>query len=85
MFSIWKYELEGPGKETELEMPSGARIVHFAQQGGVYCLWAIVAPNAECEKSKFRIIGTGWDIQDHNFNYIGTLQDGPFVWHLLEL
>lgn len=75
---IFKYEVS-----VEIEMPVGATILSVQMQGGTAQLWALVDPYAGTERRRFAVIGTGWDIPDHHV-YLGTWQDGPFVWHLFE-
>ena len=51
------------------------------------CLWAM-SNTDESHKVRrmFRIYGTGRPIDEDpaNLNYIGTIQTGPFVWHVFE-
>ena len=51
-------------------------------QGGTPCVWAIVTPDKMPRKYKVVIIGTGWECQRIDASrYIGTVQDGEYVWH----
>ena len=82
MKQIWKYKVE-----NVIEMPKGAEILSVQIQNGEMfnaCIWAKVNSENELEKRKFVIIGTGHSFDDTNMKYIGTYQDGPFVWHLFE-
>ncbi len=51
------------------------------------CLWAM-SNTDESRKVRrmFRIFGTGRPIDEDpaNLDYIGTVQTGPFVWHIFE-
>jgi hypothetical protein len=79
---IWKYKVE-----NVIEMPLDAEILDVQLQNGQMfnaCIWAKVNPENELEKRKFVVIGTGHSFDDTNHKYIGTYQDGPFVWHLFE-
>ena len=79
---IWKYKVE-----NIIEMPKGAEILSVQIQNGQMfnaCIWVKVNPENELEKRKFVVIGTGHSFDDTNMKYIGTYQDGPFVWHLFE-
>jgi hypothetical protein len=49
------------------------------------CIWAKVSPENELEKRQFLVVGTGHTFDDTDMVYIGTYQDGPFVWHLFEV
>ena len=80
---IWKFKVE-----NVIEMPKGAEILFVQIQNRQMfnaCIWAKVNPENELEKRKFVVIGTGHSFDDTNMNYIGTYQDGPFVWHLFEI
>ncbi len=86
MRKIWKYELRGL-TGTVLEMPRDATIVHVGMQGNVICMWALVDVNAEKERRMFRPFGTGHEIHDDircSYEYVGTVFDGSFVWHIME-
>lgn len=87
--TIWKFPLGQPGFANSFPMPKGAEILTVQMQGGVPCIWAVVNP-AELrdfwETVTFQIIGTGWDFDTrHKRKYVGTVQDGPFVWHVFQL
>jgi hypothetical protein len=89
---IWKYRLEGA--KREFEMPVGAEIVHvgmqreYGQEGLNYevpTFWAIVDPEADREVRTFHLAGTGILLPSGDMKYHGTVMDGAFVWHLLEM
>lgn len=84
MKTIWKYTLDRVDLRW-LEMPVGAKILHVAMQNGEVTIWAVVLPNAEREKRAFRVVGTGNPFPDADkWAHIGTVFDGPFVWHVFE-
>lgn len=79
---IWKYSLE-----NVIEMPKGAEILTIDIQNGQLFnaqMWVKVDTENEVEKRMFEVIGTGQNFDDTNRKYIGTYQDGPFVWHVFE-
>jgi len=79
---IWKFQLTS----MEIPMPVGAEICAFQYQHGVPCVWAIVDPDVMKEVRRFRIFGTGHELPGPDkCCYVGTVQDGSFVWHLFEL
>lgn len=82
---IWKFELP-VDTNVEIEMPFGSKVIHVgSQENASVCLWAIVDPNAGKAIRKFRVYGTGYDMQktDGPHNYIGTTQDSDgLVWHV---
>lgn len=83
MKTIYKYQLDSL-YVTMLELPAGAHVMHFAEQGGVFNIWAMVDTDASKETRYFTIVGTGWEI-DGDECYIGTVHVGAFVWHCLEI
>lgn len=87
-FQIWKFPLEVKGKPSVVEMPVSAHVIHVAMQQGVLCLWAEVAqyPNGnKTEMREFFTIGTGWEFtKEHVGEYIGTVHNGLYVWHIYE-
>lgn len=87
MLKVYKYEIE-PRKYTNLTMPKGARLLHFAAQRDVPTLWVLVNPEAETESRRFLIAGTGHDIKETDHpNYVGSclMAGDSLVWHLFEL
>jgi len=96
---VWKYPIEVTDLQ-EVEMPQGSRILSVQVQKklavvgtgppkSVYdpCIWALV--NTEERKMirrLFRIYGTGKPVDEpvESLNYVGTFQQGPFVWHVFE-
>ena len=80
--TIWKYALDGT--VTERDMPFMAYIVYADMQGGFPTLWAMVDSDLPLEKRIFHIVGTGSVFPAGEIDYIGTVMDGPFVWHIVE-
>jgi len=79
---IWKYSLE-----NVIEMPKGAEILMIDIQNGQMFnaqMWVKVDTENEMEKRMFEVIGTGQNFDDTNKKYVGTYQEGPFVWHVFE-
>jgi hypothetical protein len=79
---IWKYSLE-----NIIEMPKGAEILTIDIQNGQMFnaqMWVKVDTENEMEKRMFEVIGTGQNFDDTNKKYVGTYQEGPFVWHVFE-
>lgn len=71
----------------EVEMPAGSEILHVGVQKGTPTVWAIVDPEETtfAEKRIIEIYGTGHRIEDTEHSvYLGTVMDGPFVWHVFE-
>jgi len=82
MKTIYKYPFPHMN-DFELEMPIGYKIIHLAVQNTIPTLWAIVpSESPPTEMVSFSIRGTGQNFSDGE--YIGTLFDGPLVWHLFK-
>lgn len=70
------------------------RILEFGTQNpghGSLCMWAIVDPETEpdCNIQHLKIFGTGHPLPDEAGNdmklpYLGSVQDGQFVWHIFD-
>lgn len=84
--AVWKYELPlDAGPLYRVRMPYGSGIVAFQIQHGVPTIWADVNPlETETEERILRIVGTGHVEVAPLSMYRGTVQIGPFVWHLFE-
>jgi len=70
-----------------LDLPKDSRILTVQKQNHVLLVWVLCDVSKEKETRYFRIIGTGWDIEDADgLEYIDTFQqaDGNLVWHLFE-
>jgi hypothetical protein len=85
---IWKFRIT-VGAMCAVDMPAGARVLHFASQFGdsmVLQIWAQVDRSAAVERRLFVIVGTGHDVPA-GAKYIGTAitLKGSLVWHLFEL
>lgn len=83
MITIYKYELELKDR-TVHSIPEAAHILSVAMQGGKICTWAMVDTEKPKRNIAFIICGTGNPMPDDiPFPlYVGTVHDGPFVWHI---
>ena len=84
MRTIWKYELEVNGSQ-EISLPGGAKILTVQAQKGVPCLWVLVDKNNEQDKKVWvYTFGTGHNISDDEYTYIGAYQlhGGDLVFHV---
>ncbi len=99
MKMIHKYPLEGFENAVilEVEMPQGSRILAVQVQRSermlgplaneTVCLWAVSnTDESRMVRRMFRIYGMGREIFEplEALDYIGTVQKGPFVWHVFE-
>jgi len=87
---VWKYKLEDSGHVQCLNMPVNAQILTVdvqSVQSNDICIWAEVNPRRGKEVRYFELVGTGIPIPETanvTRHYIGSVQRGPFVWHLYE-
>lgn len=66
-------------------MPTGATVLHVGIQRRIITLWALVDPDANPSIRHFAVVGTGHPAPDADEGrYIGTVSEGPFVWHVFE-
>jgi hypothetical protein len=90
--TIFKYPFDIAG-EFSLDLPTGAVLLHVADQGGIACLWAMVHTERETERRYFRVFGTGHPIEgEEQLTFVGTFQQSSpinalpsFVWHVFEV
>lgn len=81
---IFKYELPLDDLVT-LELPLGSEVLSVGEQNGKVYLWAKFNSATQfMEKRKFKIVGTGGEFDDHRLQYIGTVHERIFVWHIFE-
>lgn len=81
MYSIYKYNLRGG-------QPISADVLEWLSVGldpaGEPCVWARVKIDSDHNKFyRFNEIGTGWSFDDTESIgvYLGTLNEGPYMWH----
>ena len=86
MTTIYKYSYsEGCGEFT-LMMPAEAVILstHLDANDNL-CFWALVDTSLPLVGRTFYCVGTGWDLEEIDGKFIGTVKKGPFIWHLFEI
>ena len=83
--AVWKYEVP-VRDEVALQMPQGAKLLHFGLQQEQQCLWALVSPCAPRRVRRFRLAGTGHPIAEAG-EYVGTVLrvKDRIVFHLFDL
>lgn len=82
MKTIHKYIMPSPGTSVEIEVPYGAVFGRVEMFNGNICMWAEVSLDQQRRTLvEFTTMGTGWAVDD-SFAWIGTVTDGPFVWHV---
>lgn len=83
--AIWKFAIPFIYDVLSFEMPRGSQGLTVQVQRGIPTLWALVDPNAPKTTHEFRIVGTGRMFDPSGMRYVGTFQDGNFVWHVYQL
>ncbi len=82
--TVHKIELmDKLGRQFEPIIPRDAAGLHVGMQNGSLMLWYETSTAAPEAPSKFAVFGTGHNIPAHS-RYIGSCQDGSFVWHVYE-
>ncbi len=86
---VYKYPLDIASTVTR-KMPEGAEVLHVGMQDEGLMLWALAkAPSEHAwanETRTFRVYGTGHPIPDDVLaQYLGSVKDGPFIWHVFEI
>ena len=76
---VYKYPLAG-----QLNLPVGATLVKVGNQGLASYAWFKVDATAKVEARQFRIVGTGEDWDNSEWEHRWTWLADPFVWHLIE-
>lgn len=79
--TIYKYPLEQ--STTTLSLPVGAKVLDVQLQDRRLHLWACVDLAGAHVDRRFLVFGTGHGVPD-GLQYIATVQDGPYVWHVFE-
>lgn len=82
---IFKYEI--PIKDKfNLELPAYSKILSFQVKNNIPSIWVLVDEQKGLKYKYFTLVGTGHDFEHHPdvMTFIGTIQLGPFVWHLFE-
>ncbi len=87
MSVIYKYEIPWID-ELELELAHLSSVVSFMIQHGKPHMWIKTEPDDPLKnhmiKRRFKIVGTGHSI-GLNDKPLGSVIDGEFVWHLVEI
>lgn len=66
-------------------MQRGAKILSVQIQGDRITLWAVVDTLADEVPREINIRGTGHALRGVKpDSFIGTVQDGPYVWHVFD-
>lgn len=81
MKKIYKYKLGVDGEAITLT-DRFSHVLCVQEQDGMPHVWIEITDAAPVVTMTIASIGTGWEMPDHNWIYIGTAQDANgFVWH----
>jgi hypothetical protein len=82
MKTVYKYPLVIDA-EQEVQMPGKPVLfkVGLDTQGHL-CVWALVDPGHEKKAQRFFVVGTGHSVPADAYLWIGTVPQGPFMWHV---
>lgn len=87
--TIFKYALNRYVDITDLDLHIGAEILTVGIQGEDIVFWALVDMHEKAtERRSFAIVGTGWALPADQYlakNYLGKVEEAPFVWHIFEV
>jgi hypothetical protein len=83
---VWKTVL-APIVRQVVRVPTGAEIIHVAEQGGHVCMWYLCDESAPLEDREVAIAGTGHAEVQEDWTYLGTamMQGGRLVLHAFEV
>lgn len=85
---VWKYAVPIDPGNAQHAIPEGALLLDLQMQQGVPTMWWSVPTHQTHDPSRwplrtFTIVGTGPPGYTDNLCYVGTVQDPPFVWHVM--
>jgi hypothetical protein len=82
-----KYRISAEQEQTTVAMRAGTIIQAIGiQRPHEICLWAEVPNVLPIVTRTFRVVPTGGDVPPRTHgHYVGTVFDGPFVWHVYEV
>lgn len=83
MKTVYKYPIGLHIKKIEIY--KNAKILSAGYDpSGILCVWALVDTEQEKEEVYFFSIGTGWDLPRCDLEFIDTVNDGPYMWHIFK-
>lgn len=84
---IYKYQIETPGithiKDHLTDIVSTGLDVN-----NIPCVWAVYDEKLPEKYFTIAAVGTGWDIGNvvkNNDKYLGVINDGEYIWHIIKL
>lgn len=85
MKTVWKFPVSR-ASITRIDIPFDAKIalVGLDPATGGVAIWVQLEKTAEKETRRFRVYGTGQDIEPDD-RHVGSVIDRDFVWHVYEM
>lgn len=83
--AVWKYQFPLTHERQVFNMPHGAIILDAQMRGTEVAIWALVHPGRPMESRFFQVFGTGDSTVPDSAIWIGTTQQGVWVWHVFEV
>ena len=86
MKTIWKYIIQGidTGTEHTYTMPKNAKFLDAQVQNNVVCFWMLVDNDEPTVFRSIKVFGTGHPVDLDDDDFLATVQEPPFVWHLFD-
>jgi hypothetical protein len=87
MRTIYKYPVSPSLAPNVISAPGDFRPLALGVQGDALVVWAEVGePGGYPHGHEVMVVGTGWDYDHTQWEYVATAQDrAGFVWHLLKV
>lgn len=79
---IYKYALEIKDGEQEFVLPEDFVVLDAQIQEGQLYMWLVHDTTNVKYAYKFVVLGTGQPFTYQSLVHVGTVQQGPFVWHV---
>lgn len=84
MNTIFKYVLGIDANQTH-RLPQGATILRVGMDTAESpCFWAKVDTRNPLEEVYISVYGTGHPLPDNCGTYLGSLNQGAFIWHVFQ-
>ncbi len=79
---IWKYELN----DEHIYVPRNSKVLCVKLQHGTPCVWILVEDYDEnVNLLQFQVVETGEEFDITDRKYVGTYEEGPYIWHVFEV
>ena len=83
MKTVYKYPIEL--YVSTIEIYREAEILSIGYDPiGQLCLWALIDTEHEKEFITILTVGTGWELPENGLEFIDTIKDGPYMWHVFK-